>query len=834
MTLDSFKTIKAVLDTANKRITSSSLIAVAGDHNGRDLEVKITNNGKTADMTGYDLVFYWKHKSIYINGMSKFDNQDAAKGVFTLSFPSDMLRAGLVQATVSIVDGENESIINSRPFTIEVEGSSYDEKVAESSNSFTLLDEILFEWHDLPNKINTMLGETKDKVNAVLDNVSGRLDSINDDIDKKVDKVDGKQLSQENYSTEEKTKLAGLEAPHFKGTFSTVDALTAGVTDQRNGDYAYVGEAGTQESLYIWDSTDNDWVQSGATGSDTPAIIKSKYESNPDTNAYTDADKQTLNDTSSTANYAKVTADNAVPKQAGLELSENSFTNDEKQKLAELKQAVDNGHLWFYIGAQSPQGPYYEQLGDDISQLQPLIEGEDHELTLGDFIKDSGMMYIVDKPVNDGDTKFSASPTVTGMTPQGMQNFMQQLTSDLRSDISDKQDKVDGKGLSTNDFTDELKDKLTSLVTNSYNGMYWETDKTLSSIGQNGSLYTSSLILKQNYIPTPVVQIGDIIYSTASKTLAIVVSTIGIMVYYYTVTNNYDAVLNGKQDREDGKILSTNDFTDAYKTQLDDMATRTVNDSAWQKLTDVSQLMAPFTGDTVISSIPETTTGTLKTEIEAGTIYAQTVGDSQLIGYLLDKEKVNGFQLSPVLGKVNLTVANDAPLANIVFDLGFPTNAAETVESGPYKYVDNAATLTSPLNDSPKDTSAVALNKTGKATFREDGNGNISITTIDIGAGVNWRTDNQQNTITIKVNLGTDRYNGKKYLISDFGKAITFYKDGVTDKPLDGVVAKLTSNDGAQVVNGVLTLNAYIEDNTGVPLYRSDMMFITLITGTEQ
>jgi hypothetical protein len=114
----------------------------------------------------------------------------------------------------------------------------------------------------------------------------------------KVDKIQGKGLSSEDYTAAEKEKLAGLESSHWKGLYSTLADLKAAWNDPapeggglaKIGDYADTGNAGTEEVRYHWDGTDKEWVLTG--GADmTPAEIKQEYESNPDTNAFTDTEK---------------------------------------------------------------------------------------------------------------------------------------------------------------------------------------------------------------------------------------------------------------------------------------------------------------------------------------------------------------------------------------------------------------------------------------------------------------------------------------------------------------------------------------------------------------
>lgn len=111
----------------------------------------------------------------------------------------------------------------------------------------------------------------------------------------KVDKVVGKQLSTEDYSTAEKSKLAGLDPNHFRGMFATLAALQAAVPAANIGDYAFVDPAsGADVIQYLWDSNDGKWVYNGPTAGVTAAQVKTLYESNPNTNAFTDADKSKL------------------------------------------------------------------------------------------------------------------------------------------------------------------------------------------------------------------------------------------------------------------------------------------------------------------------------------------------------------------------------------------------------------------------------------------------------------------------------------------------------------------------------------------------------------
>ncbi|RRV29664.1 hypothetical protein EGJ23_01630 [Pseudomonas sp. o96-267] len=111
----------------------------------------------------------------------------------------------------------------------------------------------------------------------------------------KVDKVAGLGLSQESFTAGEKAKLAGLEGSHFKGVFASLGALQAALPVASAGDYADVDAGvGSDTTRHVWDASDEEWQPIGAGAPLTAADIKVLYESNPDTNAYTDAEKTKL------------------------------------------------------------------------------------------------------------------------------------------------------------------------------------------------------------------------------------------------------------------------------------------------------------------------------------------------------------------------------------------------------------------------------------------------------------------------------------------------------------------------------------------------------------
>lgn len=103
------------------------------------------------------------------------------------------------------------------------------------------------------------------------------------------------------FTDAEKAKLKDLQSSRFLGTFLSVDAIPLdGIIP---GNYADVdGGTGEETERYIYDVDDNKFVKAATIpAGETSESIKEKYESNLDTNAFTDAEKAKLESLSDTA-----------------------------------------------------------------------------------------------------------------------------------------------------------------------------------------------------------------------------------------------------------------------------------------------------------------------------------------------------------------------------------------------------------------------------------------------------------------------------------------------------------------------------------------------------
>ncbi len=135
------------------------------------------------------------------------------------------------------------------------------------------------------------------------------------------------------FTQDEKDKLAGLEDSLFLGEYISIEALKTAHSSPKVGSFAYV-DSGTGHDVekYIWDSSDNEWViQGGATTEETPATIKTKYETNADTNNFNDALKTKLEGIPANANHYVLPSE--VVQDSSYVKTDKNFTTTLKNKL---------------------------------------------------------------------------------------------------------------------------------------------------------------------------------------------------------------------------------------------------------------------------------------------------------------------------------------------------------------------------------------------------------------------------------------------------------------------------------------------------------------------
>ena len=228
-----------------------------------------------------------------------------------------------------------------------------------------------------------------------------------------------------------------------------------------------------------------------------------------------------------------------VDKVAGKGLSTNDYTTDEKNKLANIASGAE-------VNVQS------------------------------DWNAASGDAMILNKP--------SIPTKVSDLTNDSNFQTNTQVSSSITTAIADKVDKIEGKGLSTNDYTTDEKNKLAGIETGAQVNVQadWEAESGGAQILHRPTIptKTSDLTNDSHFVTEDDIPEG----STASTSDPAMdgVASPGVALTFARGDHVHPSDTT-KVDKVTGKGLSTNDFTDSYKEKLDDIeaeANKTIVDSA--------------------------------------------------------------------------------------------------------------------------------------------------------------------------------------------------------------------------------------------------------------
>lgn len=198
-----------------------------------------------------------------------------------------------------------------------------------------------------------------------------------------------------------------------------------------------------------------------------------------------------------------------------------------------------------------------------------------------------------------------AIQTTTPTTAHVTLGQIDSITDAIAAKEATKVDKVEGKQLSTEDYSTADKDKLAAVAegaqvnvieTVKVNGTALEVSEKginidLSEYAKSADL-TTALTYKgtvENYaaLPTKDQKVGDV-YNVTAADASHNLNAGENVAWNGEAWDNLGGVtdLSGKVDKEDGKGLSANDFTDALKKKLEDIEEATDD--------DISKITAKF------------------------------------------------------------------------------------------------------------------------------------------------------------------------------------------------------------------------------------------------
>ena len=184
------------LDTINTRVYAD-LLAKEGDANGRGLLVTLTENGLMKDTTGIALNLKWEHTSVGNQGLDNFEVVDLSKGLYKITYPTEMLNRGKVRAFIQIID--SGKLAGTRNIEITVDRGVGDDTAIASSDSFTALAQALIDVNNLESTYAPELLSVKQQLA---------------DIDlEKVDKNGSGQVGWSNIAQDARLQIIGTTVP---------------------------------------------------------------------------------------------------------------------------------------------------------------------------------------------------------------------------------------------------------------------------------------------------------------------------------------------------------------------------------------------------------------------------------------------------------------------------------------------------------------------------------------------------------------------------------------------------------------------------------------------
>ena len=329
-------------------------------------------------------------------------------------------------------------------------------------------------------------------------------------LDNKVDKEEGKGLSSNDFTDALLTKLNGIEAGATKTVIDSSLSSTSSNPVENKVVYTAIDalqEADSQleEQLKGLDNKVDKVEGKGLSTNDFTNAFKTKLEGIEAGATKTIVDSSlsetSANPVQNSAVYAAISAlqgadsgfeqqltgintalGNKVDKVTGKGLSTNDFTNDLKNKLdgieagatktivddalsATSTNPVQNKVVWGISDAVSDLESQLGTLSGEVDKKVSKVDGKD--LSSNDF---TDALLAKLNGIEEGATKTVIDSTLSETSTNPVQNKvvwgLSQAVGDLEDQITgldDKVDKVDGMGLSSNDFTDALLAKLNGI-----------------------------------------------------------------------------------------------------------------------------------------------------------------------------------------------------------------------------------------------------------------------------------------------------------------------------------------------------------------------------------
>ena len=254
MSLDNFRNRTIIWDTVNKDFPQPIQI-MEGDVNARTLLIKIVDNGTEIDLTGHSLKLTYQYTNDSNSGFIVVAPKNLIKGEFILVIPTEMTKAGVIEANLILLNEAKEQVIVSKNLTFISDRSTVSDLAQEINNNIDDFAKLLLEKMPqvLRSELNDLHAQTEsNKSNIELKANLADMTSLQSAMTELKKEVEAFGISPENLVTIKSLLDAiasNVSESEIVELINSVNALTSNVSLMSNGDYSPKANQTDLESL---------------------------------------------------------------------------------------------------------------------------------------------------------------------------------------------------------------------------------------------------------------------------------------------------------------------------------------------------------------------------------------------------------------------------------------------------------------------------------------------------------------------------------------------------------------------------------------------------------
>ena len=217
MSLDNFRNRTILWDTVNKDFPQPIQI-MQGDVNARTLLIKIVDNGTEIDLTGHSLKLTYQYTNNSNSGLIVVPPKDLTKGEFILVIPTEMTKAGVIEANLILLNKDKEQVIVSKNLTF----------ISDSSTVSVLAQEIN---NNIDDFAKLLLEKMPQVLRSELNDLHAQTDSNKSNIELKANLADMTSLRSAMTELKNEVEAFGISPKNLVTIKSLLDAIASNASE---------------------------------------------------------------------------------------------------------------------------------------------------------------------------------------------------------------------------------------------------------------------------------------------------------------------------------------------------------------------------------------------------------------------------------------------------------------------------------------------------------------------------------------------------------------------------------------------------------------------------